>query len=169
MFTASNTIARAMSSFSRRKIRFQARTRIQCYGPKSSKIKFYVTDQEYYRNVYLKSDHWKDLKQRKLQQNPVCEECKCSNYLDVHHINYKNLYDVELSDLKTLCRSDHAKLHTVVVVPKKKKRIRFKRKLFRKRKYRFKNPTQIINTVCRKTHISRNIVEYYMNTLIKNR
>lgn len=65
----------------------------------------------YYRDVYLNSDHWKNLRKEKLSQFDFCEKCKSLNHLDVHHINYKGLYDVKLSDLKVFCRNCHEKEH----------------------------------------------------------
>lgn len=68
----------------------------------------HVTDKRaYYREVYLSSDHWKALRSRKLSANPVCECCGTSKRLDIHHLNYRNLYDVTLDDLQTLCRRCH--------------------------------------------------------------
>lgn len=69
----------------------------------------------YYREEYLKSEHWKQLKAQKLKLTPFCEECPSKNYLDVHHLVYKNLYDVTVDDLQTLCRRCHRKKHAVVV------------------------------------------------------
>ena len=67
---------------------------------------------DYYRNIYLKSDHWKSLRARKLKHNSACEDCGTNKKrLDVHHVDYKNLYDVTLKDLRTLCRKCHKKLH----------------------------------------------------------
>lgn len=73
---------------------------------------FDVNDKRaYYREEYLKSDHWKELKVRKLVVNPTCEICNSKKFLDVHHLDYKNLYDVLLTDLQTLCRRHHAEQH----------------------------------------------------------
>ncbi len=66
---------------------------------------------DYYRKEYLKSDHWRALKKRKLSVNNNCERCQSKKSLDVHHLDYKNLYDVELTDLETLCRKCHLKEH----------------------------------------------------------
>ncbi len=66
---------------------------------------------DYYRQEYLKSDHWRELKKRKLSINDHCEKCNSDIHLDVHHIDYKNLYDVELTDLETLCRKCHTIKH----------------------------------------------------------
>ncbi len=65
----------------------------------------------YYREIYLKSDHWKELRSRKLQQVKCCERCGRTWFLDVHHLRYRNLYDVELCDLQVLCRRCHKKVH----------------------------------------------------------
>lgn len=51
-------------------------------------------DRQYYRKIYLQSDHWKELKLQKMEQISYCEECKSPQFLDVHHVNYKKLYDV---------------------------------------------------------------------------
>lgn len=75
---------------------------------------FIASNQEqrsFYRNVYLKSDHWKSLRDEKLTINPRCEKCKISVCLDVHHINYRGLYDVRMEDLQTLCRICHNQEH----------------------------------------------------------
>lgn len=71
----------------------------------------YVNDKRhYYRNEYLLSDHWKALRSEKLKRNPFCERCGRKGR-DVHHLRYRNLFDVLLSDLETLCRKCHKKEH----------------------------------------------------------
>jgi hypothetical protein len=81
----------------------------------------------YYREVYLKSDHWKLLREEKLAKNACCEKCGTNLSVEVHHKNYRGLYDVKLSDLQTLCRICHDKAHKK---PKKrKKRKQLKRKI----------------------------------------
>lgn len=65
----------------------------------------------YYREIYLQSDHWKNLRKEKLEKNPNCEKCGKSYSLDIHHKEYKGLYDVSISDLQTLCRICHDKEH----------------------------------------------------------
>jgi predicted nucleic-acid-binding Zn-ribbon protein len=65
----------------------------------------------YYREEYLKSDHWKELRKRKLKQSPICEKCGSNGYVEPHHLQYKNLYDVKLKDLMTLCRKCHVEEH----------------------------------------------------------
>lgn len=68
----------------------------------------------HYRCEYLKSEHWKQLRLEKLNSRN-CECAKCgfkSASNDVHHLDYKQLYDVELLDLVVLCRGCHILLHS---------------------------------------------------------
>lgn len=67
--------------------------------------------QKWYREVYLLSEHWKGLRRAKLAISPKCEICGRTKRLDVHHIHYRNIYDVLVSDLQTLCRRCHRKHH----------------------------------------------------------
>jgi 5-methylcytosine-specific restriction endonuclease McrA len=91
-----------------RKFRFR-RKRNNSYSFGSHKP---ATDrQEYYRKVYLKSDHWKKLRADKLGVNPCCEKCGSTKRIEPHHLRYKNLYDVEITDLQTLCRKCHTLEH----------------------------------------------------------
>ena len=76
--------------------------------------------QDYYRNVYLLSEHWKRLRKKKLRLNPICEKCRARKHLDVHHLRYKHLYDVLVEDLQTLCRRCHCKVHGKKYVPPRK-------------------------------------------------
>jgi hypothetical protein len=69
---------------------------------------------DYYRNVYLKTDHWKQLKKEMLQANPTCRLCNSPSKLDVHHRHYRSLYNVTLDDLIVLCRRCHADLHDTI-------------------------------------------------------
>jgi len=58
------------------------------------KTNFINDKREYYRTEYLKSDHWKNLRLQKTASVPFCEKCSSTISLDVHHLNYRNLYDV---------------------------------------------------------------------------
>lgn len=66
---------------------------------------------DYYRSVYLKSDHWKDLRARKLARHKICEVCGRMGKLDVHHVSYRELYDVVETDLVAVCRRCHDEIH----------------------------------------------------------
>jgi len=82
----------------------------------------------YYRDVYLKSDHWKFLREEKLLRDSSCEECGEVYGLDVHHKNYRGLYDVKINDLVTLCRVCHNKKHKNKTIVRKKNRNNPKKK-----------------------------------------
>ena len=68
---------------------------------------------QWYRRIYLKSDHWKNLKIKFFFSIGVkqCSRCKAIKRIDVHHINYKSIYDVLLTDLEALCRTCHKQEH----------------------------------------------------------
>lgn len=60
---------------------------------------------------YLKSPDWtakRNNKKRKINRCGICGETKS---LDVHHLNYKNLYDVDGTDLRVLCHRCHFVAH----------------------------------------------------------
>lgn len=71
-----------------------------------------LTQKEWYRTIYLLSDHWKHLRSSALKtKGECCEDCKKTKRLDVHHLNYRNIFDVALDDLQILCRRCHEKRH----------------------------------------------------------
>jgi 5-methylcytosine-specific restriction endonuclease McrA len=64
--------------------------------------------------VYLRSDHWRELRALKLEENPVCERCGAKQDLEVHHRIYrKTWYNTRLSDLQTLCHDCHTRHHAI--------------------------------------------------------
>lgn len=65
--------------------------------------------------AYLNSRHWKILRAMKLKTVKHCEYHRCQRreHLDVHHIRYRNLYDVTLKDLRVLCREHHKQAHKI--------------------------------------------------------
>lgn len=114
MYTASSLLCRARKYFipTHRK---STKTKIFAVGGgKRQKRRYYFGDSKYYREKYLKSTHWYELRNKKLSMVNACEKCKASTHLDVHHLNYRNLYDVELSDLMVLCRKCHTDEHNGV-------------------------------------------------------
>jgi hypothetical protein len=70
----------------------------------------------FYRFVYLKSEHWRDLRLRKLAETDArCAICKFRDLAnDVHHIDYRELYNVGMTDLRVLCRACHKRVHTLL-------------------------------------------------------
>lgn len=75
---------------------------------------FFGDKRAYYRECYLKSDHWKNLRAKKLAVNPVCQRCGSDQRVDVHHLRYRQLYDVGLVDLLSLCRRCHDYEHAIL-------------------------------------------------------
>lgn len=77
--------------------------------------------QQWYQS-YLKSDHWRELRQAKLlEQDFRCEKCKRKSCLEVHHKHYDTVGMEKLSDLAVLCadhhESEHAKNHKYEKLP----------------------------------------------------
>lgn len=68
---------------------------------------------DWYRGVYLGSDHWIQLRARKLRKRPGCEECRRAKATQVHHLQYRSIFDVLLSDLQSLCWRCHAAKHGI--------------------------------------------------------
>lgn len=61
---------------------------------------------------YLQTEHWKNKKIEKLKSTSfMCEKCNSKKDLQVHHISYENKGNENLSDLRTLCKSCHQKIH----------------------------------------------------------
>ncbi len=62
---------------------------------------------------YLASPEWKQKRDKIIQKNPFCQECKINFAEDVHHLTYKNLYNEKDYELIALCRSCHKKIHGI--------------------------------------------------------
>lgn len=62
-------------------------------------------------NDYLESNHWRFLRKSKLDETYSCCVCCASGPLAVHHINYRELLDVLLTDLEVLCMECHDVFH----------------------------------------------------------
>lgn len=64
---------------------------------------------------YLKSDKWAKKRQKILKRdNYQCVRCGSDSRLQVHHLNYDNIFDEEQSDLITVCGFCHALIHGVI-------------------------------------------------------
>lgn len=160
MYTATSMLGKARSN--------------AIYGPIRDKTK------GYYRNVYLNSEHWKNLRREKLEKNPKCERCGSYLSLDVHHKEYHQLYDVLVKDLETLCRLCHNKEHKKKQNKKEKDRLkdirRQERKLHKRnqktlslRYYKENRPSKMLNLikmfpVYKKMHIY--IFKWYLKQII---
>lgn len=66
--------------------------------------------------AYLKSDHWKALRTRKYASEKPCQcsICGSTKDLQVHHLQYKNVYDVLLEDLRVFCDRCHDLTHELL-------------------------------------------------------
>lgn len=87
------------------------------------------------RRVGISADYrdprWRDLRARVLTRDGnVCQSCKSTWDLQVHHVRYirgKRIWDSPITDLVTLCDECHRKVHNIIsgredVVKKKKRR-----------------------------------------------
>jgi 5-methylcytosine-specific restriction endonuclease McrA len=72
-----------------------------------------------YKN-YLESTKWRAKRLRVLRRdNFVCQKCKKQQATQVHHLTYKRIYNEPLTDLLSVCKDCHEKIHGV----KSKKRM----------------------------------------------
>jgi len=61
--------------------------------------------------TYLQSQDWKIKRNKKLERKLFCSICGTKNKIDIHHLQYKNLFDIRMKDLLRLCRDCHFILH----------------------------------------------------------
>jgi len=63
-------------------------------------------------NDYINSPEWRAKRELVLKRDGYkCTKCPCKLNLEVHHLNYKTLFDEDLNDLVTLCHKCHMKEH----------------------------------------------------------
>jgi 5-methylcytosine-specific restriction endonuclease McrA len=62
----------------------------------------------------LKTDNWKEVRQKILVRDRCCVDCGSKLYLEVHHLTYKNKGNEleNLQDLILLCSKCHQKRHS---------------------------------------------------------
>lgn len=63
---------------------------------------------------YLRSDDWKRKRAMKRRGHDACAICGSMERLDVHHLLYRNLFDVVMSDLRVICRACHDTAHRLM-------------------------------------------------------
>lgn len=64
---------------------------------------------------YLNSEHWKRLRARKKRGKIIrCAICSSNVNIHTHHLFYRNIYDVEISDLRLLCERCHTITHDLL-------------------------------------------------------
>jgi hypothetical protein len=82
-----------------------------------------LTRKEWYRTIYLRSDHWKELRAQAFEAHGrKCAKCPSTTNLDVHHLRYGLIFDVTPKDLQILCRPCHDKEHAPA--PQKPKKVK---------------------------------------------
>lgn len=67
-----------------------------------------------YRQEYLKSEEWKQLRALILKSNPKCQCCQNTQATDAHHMTYRNIVDIQPSDLLPVCRKCHDYIHQAI-------------------------------------------------------
>lgn len=66
-----------------------------------------------YREEYLQSEEWKTLREIIIGAGPICQCCE-QKATDVHHMVYRNIVDIKISDLIPVCRKCHDLIHTAI-------------------------------------------------------
>jgi hypothetical protein len=80
-----------------------------------------LSKREWYRTVYLYSDHWWELRTRKLNEaGRFCVSCDGEQNLQVHHKRYRSIFNVELSDLEVMCKKCHKAEHAYLKEERRK-------------------------------------------------
>jgi len=71
-----------------------------------------MSKKRWYNEIYLKSPHWKLLRAKKINSvGRKCEKCGSFHEIQVHHLKYRSIFDVELADLQVLCGDCHRGEH----------------------------------------------------------
>lgn len=66
----------------------------------------------FYRDVYLKSEPWKQVRNKKAKHHDTCAACGASGPLDAHHLIYpKNILKTKARHLRMVCRRCHDAIH----------------------------------------------------------
>jgi len=62
--------------------------------------------------AYLRSDHWREMQAKWKQAHCFC--CHTNSRLDLHHTTYDHFGNEWATDLITLCRPCHDKVHALI-------------------------------------------------------
>lgn len=69
---------------------------------------------DWYRNVYLLSDAWKEKRLAVLKRDRyICQGCLSEKATDVHHLTYEHIGNELLWELISVCRDCHNRAHGV--------------------------------------------------------
>jgi len=79
-------------------------------------LEFILPSRFWYRNYYLRSEHWKHIRRQRLEGVRYCQRCfrtkmRCGGF-DVHHLTYQNMWHEHMNDLQVICRDCHKKEHS---------------------------------------------------------
>jgi hypothetical protein len=66
----------------------------------------------WYREVYLRSDHWIAVRDDALERWSQCQRCGSPRRLQVHHLSYERLGCEPPEDLLVVCRRCHDQIET---------------------------------------------------------
>lgn len=76
-------------------------------------INNYRNRKEWYNKSYLKSTHWRRVRNKALSTSGFrCSACGTNKRLQVHHLTYAHLGHEHKKDLKVLCYNCHHLLHS---------------------------------------------------------
>ena len=77
-------------------------------NPKNSRISLGPRSKPIGYEKYIISPEWRKKRERALELlGRKCNKCGCENNLQVHHLNYDNLYYESTCDVEILCTSCH--------------------------------------------------------------
>jgi 5-methylcytosine-specific restriction endonuclease McrA len=80
------------------------------------------TSQQIYE-TYLRSGAWKKKRKEALDYyGHFCNKCKSTEYLQVHHKHYDNIFNEKIEDLEILCGDCHMQFHGIQKSDKKEKK-----------------------------------------------
>lgn len=77
-------------------------------------LQFILPRRVWYRKLYLRSRHWREIRYVKLGSVGYhCEKCRTHSErgFDVHHLTYAHIWHERLNELQVLCRSCHKEQH----------------------------------------------------------
>ena len=78
-----------------------------------TEVAYLLNRKEMEYREYLRTEDWREKKRKKLKRNRRCGICG-DPQIDIHHLNYRNLFDVEQSDLRKMCRRCHFLAHDLL-------------------------------------------------------
>lgn len=110
------------------------------------------TSKKWYRNEYLTSSHWKEMRKKVYQKyGYTCSIVGCRiKRLNIHHVSYQYLgTEREIEDLRPVCRLHHLFCHYRILkwekVPLDRSNLTRRYYEIRRFTWRFLRPSDILN------------------------